>query len=772
MTDLFVEPNLVSKTKGSFIYLANQPVTELSMLMSGKVTVVRGNTSMDAKPGEIIGLYDIMSDKYDYTYIAAEDCILMTLSGTGLKALEKDLTMYPNIRGALVSSIGKLAVHLSSQYVKYVRQTDSLCSFLNNKFENYKILCNDNLISLPDLTDMSEDFTLTSQDSVSDSSDYINYYNELLKMDPPVCSAFYEASEYISFTHFKEAYELCEDYSQHLKDVLSKLKKAGMHLISTEGAYLFGMYCNLHTELLKTGRNTASTHRILTEMFSHAQLIGINKTMLANASALLNDITKNAAEALTKGDSSQKETANDDWEKIKQTATGMLDKLLSYSNLPSESLIQFKDAVLAFRELKDKNDTSETTTTIRKTIAKHFYPIYEAIFFKYVETGSKNKLVELFLNTCLIDENLVSEHQLQEIFAMDIDSVKNIDGFQVYTMYEWLLEIFKGNQEPSRNEFDQDYAATIRDRKRTEKLTETQVTTMMMDKKAKTKFEIQNFFRSSHRITCGQILGFCPILYSDYPDEQFSSLFVSKKRVADTFAKYRTLDFSIFYRTVPYEINRFGLEKEILQKEVLPCIILNPIIGQKGIMWQELAGAKKDTPARFSFPILFRGDFNVCVLRSFGQFRWELCKNIEGPHWSDIRQKSLTSEYFDYISYYKKNHEISTEAKEKIKTVLTKYHNNFKEVFTNDYLAYMTYESGGASRLNKVARAILFRYCPFGAETRKALLSSPVYTDLIAYHDKNCAAKLRRIGGVLATITNNGGTISPELEVNRNFYTL
>ena len=217
MADLFIEPNLVSKTKGSFIYLSNQPVTELSLLMSGKVNVVRGNTSLEATPGEIIGLYDIMSDKYDYTYIAAEDCILMTLSGTSIGALEKDLAMYPNIRGALVSSIGKLAVHLSSQYDKYVRQTDSLCTFLNTKFESYKALCNDNLISLPDLSDISEDFSLQSDDSESDSSDYINYYNELLKMESSVCNTFYEASEYIAHTHFKEAYELCVDTLNSLR---------------------------------------------------------------------------------------------------------------------------------------------------------------------------------------------------------------------------------------------------------------------------------------------------------------------------------------------------------------------------------------------------------------------------------------------------------------------------------------------------------------------------------------------------------------------------
>lgn len=772
MADLFNEPNIISKTKGSIIYLGSQPVTELSLLMSGKVAVTRGNISTDAKPGEIIGLYDIMSEKYDYTYIAAEDCTLMTLSGIGLGALEKDLLMYPDIRGALIASICKLAVHLSAQYENYVQQVNSLCSFLNTKLETYKTLCNDNLISLPDFSDMSEDFSLLSNDTESDSSDYINYYNELLKMDTSVRDAFYEAGEYISLTHFKEAYTLAEDLSQQLRRTLAKLKKAGMHLIGTDNSCLFGMYCALQTELLKSGRNTSITYRSITDMFSHAQLMGISKALLANAAALINALSKDTAQALTKGDSTQKEISSEDLDKIKQTATGMLDKLLAYSNLPSDVLIPFKDAVLAFRRLKDKNDTGEAATALRKTIAKYFYRIYEAIFFKYVETGSKNRLVEMFLNTCLIDENLVSERQLQELFSMNFEPVQKENDFQIYTMYEWLLEIFKGNQEPSRNEFDQDYAATIRDRKRSEKLTDTQVTTMMMDKKAKTRFEIQNFFRSSHRITCGQILGFCPILYSDYPEENFSSLFVSKKRAADAFAQYRKLDFSIFYRAVPYEINRFGLEKEILQKEVLPHIILNPVIGQKGIMWQELAGAKKDTPARFSFPIMFRGDFNACVLRSLGQFRWELCKNIEGPHWSDIRQKSLTSEYFDYISYYKKNHELSTEAREKIKTLLTKYHNNFKEVFTNDYVSYMTYESAGASRLNKISRAILFRYCPFNTEVRKSLLSSPVYTDLITYYNKTCTSKLRRIDGVLATITNNGGSITPELEINRNFYTL
>ena len=38
--------------------------------------------------------------------------------------------------------------------------------------------------------------------------------------------------------------------------------------------------------------------------------------------------------------------------------------------------------------------------------------------------------------------------------------------------------------------------------------------------------------------------------------------------------------------------------------------------------------------------------------------------------WNDITEPSLTSEYCDYIQFYRKNHDLSAEAKEKIKNAL------------------------------------------------------------------------------------------------------
>jgi len=70
-----------------------------------------------------------------------------------------------------------------------------------------------------------------------------------------------------------------------------------------------------------------------------------------------------------------------------------------------------------------------------------------------------------------------------------------------------------------------------------------------------------------------------------------------------------------------------------------------------------------------------------------------------------------------------KTNALSADVKEKIKTALTRARNNYREVFVSDYIGWMKYESQGSFRLNKVARDIFIRYCPFSKEVRQNLAS-------------------------------------------------
>lgn len=189
-------------------------------------------------------------------------------------------------------------------------------------------------------------------------------------------------------------------------------------------------------------------------------------------------------------------------------------------------------------------------------------------------------------------------------------------------------------------------------------------------------------------------------------------------------------------------------------------------------MWQETAGIKRDTSARFMFPVFTAVDIDDMMIETLGRYRWEICRKIQGVHWNDIREKSLTAEYCDYLQFYRKNHELSTEAKEKVKSALLRGRNNYREVFVKDYQNWIKFEAKGSYRLNKIARDILIVYCPFSKSIREDLKSNPMYQNAMHKLAVENAKKIQRIRGVYDKYQKSGGTITPELAENLDYYSL
>ena len=212
------------------------------------------------------------------------------------------------------------------------------------------------------------------------------------------------------------------------------------------------------------------------------------------------------------------------------------------------------------------------------------------------------------------------------------------------------------------------------------------------------------------------------------------------------------------------------MNKEMIYKEVLPYVILMPNAGTRAMMWQETAGSKRDTPARFVFPILTAVSLEDLMLGVCGRYRWEICRKVQGMRWNDITEPSLTSEYCDYIQFYRKNHDLSAEAKEKIKNALSRAKNNYREVFVMDYISWIRYEAKGSFRLNRLARDILFRYCPFNQKIREGLVDHPMYQDIFQKYRILTERKLRHMRAFTDKYRKNGGEMTPELEENMAFF--
>lgn len=287
---------------------------------------------------------------------------------------------------------------------------------------------------------------------------------------------------------------------------------------------------------------------------------------------------------------------------------------------------------------------------------------------------------------------------------------------------------------------------------------------MVNDPKEQVLFEIRNMFQSVNKISFGRVLSFCPVFSEHNVLKDLEASLVSVDKVEEAFKKIREIDFSAYYRDVTYANPDLGIAKESIGVEVLPDIILMPNVGTRGIAWQEIEGRKRTTPARMMVSLFQMEDLTNILVRLTGDFRWEMCKRVQGARWNDISEASLTSEYFDYIQFYRKNRELSADAKDKIKLSMQKAKNSYKEMFIRDYEAWILYEGAGSPRLNKVSRNIIFTYCPFSKAIRQKLLINPLYKDTMARYDIKLAQKLHHYDNLFQKLKNTGTAIPQELQ--------
>jgi hypothetical protein len=360
-----------------------------------------------------------------------------------------------------------------------------------------------------------------------------------------------------------------------------------------------------------------------------------------------------------------------------------------------------------------------------------------------------------------VDERLLEDEQLTFLCQTHNNGYRSV--CRIFTMREWLEEIYSGRKEPSRNEFNEDYTEYLRIQKKEGKITAEEEERFNQDISEKLHFEIQNFFLSNMRAVNGQLSTFVPFLYKDIFYSAMDKLWLSKQTIADCIDQYRTIDYTVFLHDVMFSAPESGVEREYILKEIAPDLIILPVYGQNSSMWQEIEGRKRDSHARILFPTFSEGPLDDMVIKAFGRYRWELCRCVQGMAWNNIQEKSLTSEYVDYIQFYRKNRDLTDEKREKIKLQIQKAKNNSREIFVLDYEAWMKSEANGALKLNKIAREIIATYCPFNAETRERLERNPAFADACARQKRDAGKRAKTLDLKVRQIESNGCEVPQEM---------
>lgn len=745
--------NVIKLNAGAVLAKRQDKVMEWYLIQEGTVVQKFGFSEIVLGKNSMIGILE--TDWYICDYVVKEDVSMIAVPCKNGAELQRMLAEHVNFRPVFLKAALEQRHKALGLYLELRKKCDFLHKSAEKVYEDYQALCGELLIEEQpfmridsfeaiELTHRAESWEINSSNSLMKT--YLKEYMQLMVRDNGLCvGAIMDAAAQM------------RRVTQGINEMVKYLSYNREILFAESENDLFHLYFDLAVTASGQKQDIEKIKIGMKNICDVMQVLGVFSV-------------KQIAEA-------KKRYENYDFAK---TTTGRINvasedcvvHIMEYAEYDKVKISEFKQLLDAYKSLPDMLSTDSDAYRLRKQITQEFYQIYYKAFMKSMEQKEKlSPIMVMFFNFGFMDVEMLGEEHTNAVYNLT-EHLGLFESEHVYTIYQWLIRIYKGESDPSKNEFDQDYRAYLLEQRKHGELTEQQMKELEHRSDKKVEFEIMNLFTTGNRMTYGKVSTFCPVLNEGDFINSVEKLALTAEKIELAINKVRDVDFSIFYREIIFRDAEKGIPQEPIMKEVLPDVILMPVVGIRGAMWQETANAKTDTSARFLFPIFMANDLDEQMSENMGRYRWEICRRIQGVYWNDIREKSLTAEYCDYLQFYRKNSNLSAEAKEKVKLALSRSRNSYREVFAKDYQNWLKFESKGSFRLNKVAREILIQYCPFVKETREELKTNPVYEPAFSKLEINNQKKVQRLMAIYDKYVAAGGTVTADLKDNLMFYQL
>ncbi|GEM_PF-1513052 len=400
-------------------------------------------------------------------------------------------------------------------------------------------------------------------------------------------------------------------------------------------------------------------------------------------------------------------------------------QILKYSDMPEEEKANLTKILNAFKKLPDKMDANPDARRIRAQLTRSYWTLYYHCFMKSLDGQPIPLPVQFMFKYGFLDETLLSEKNTLPLFSLRDDFKGLID---IYHVYDWLQKIYSEEKVPSITEMGLTFEKHLLEEAKSKTYAEMEALRSDTEKikRYKVQFEINQMINACARVCSESLATALPILINETLMLETSKSFLYGQQIDDVVESIRKLDYTVFNREV---IVKTKFRVELIETEVIPDFIILPTTGSRVMMWQDLESNNKRSKARFAIPQFFVGDLRKTLILALARFRWEICKTQKGPQWADPIEGGITGIYFDYINFYKKNPNLSEEAKMKIDEHVRNYRSN-RERFAIDYLTYIEFESKGIAKMNRVLRDLFYRYIPFTKEVREKLKSIPIYEEI------------------------------------------
>lgn len=748
---------------GETIYQIGDKITEVSIIIKGNAEASSEHSRSTVTAGNILGIPEAYAGEHIFNITALDEVTVYSYKYTSPEDLVLILRMKPELGAVITHSMFRAISINIAKYETLLKNSQSLYKYIKDNYESYKTICSvigTNVKSIPALDNL-EPYQLKEKLDVW----IVDYYKALKALPTEVKKEFFNTNTEICYGMVMEASKNLLTINELNRNMSEYISSAEDILLNEEEVDIFNLITGLAVKAYTTGKDTSEIMKLVDSITAYLQESYftdkdlLNKRIVDYKDRIQNiDFTEDESE----------ETESGDKTKLKAELVYSLDTILQYSRISEEEANAFKEMLEAYKALPDKNSIDTDARVIRKQLTSQFFDLYETVALRSFDDFGYPKVVRMFLYFGYLDEDLAGKANAE--FLLKLVDRKHLDTEgHVFTLIEWLEMIYRGIREPSKNDLDLDYANFLREERKSGRIDEKEEKAFLDDKARKVSFEIRNMAKSANLITFGRISTYCPVFSKHNVIKKLETMQVNAPLVDDALENIKNIDYTAFYREVLYKNEEAKVSKEYIKMEVIPDVILMPNVGIRGGMWQEFYGADRKTPGRFLLPIFCTEDVKDIMIRLTGEFRWELCRRIQGYRWNDITDKSLTSEFTDYIQFYRKNSELSPEAKERIRLNLIKCKNNLREYFVREYLVWIKSESQGAARLNKISRSILNTYIPFAPAIRQTLRKNPMFGELMEKYDIKMKKELHNLEIRFSKIEKEGGKITPELLEYKEF---
>lgn len=747
--------------KNKTIYKAGQPLTALHLITSGSVRVYSPTGEYLIGKGDMIGICEICSEVHFLAYETVEAVHIMNYPLPNPEALQDLFERNPDLASLSVISAFRQMCTMLNHCEESALTCGNLYNRLHEHLNAYRAFCQQYQLTAKELADLEQITTYVGMETPD--MWLTDFYQGLLQIfsSNPSASVAREPAVVTGFLRkasldFRKTFLSLEEQRHYQEQLLH-------YYISQEGEDLLSCYTSLFYQVAQASADTTDIYTaiqgVITTITSNAAL---DKPQLATR---LQGFRENMLRLGTK----QPVSSDTPHAEVHEQLAGSLSSILEYAAADIETSSTFRQNVDDYKQLSDKSSSDEHACRLRRKLTEGFYTLYTHVLKKSLTADAPLPLpVKLFLTFGYVDEDLAGTTNSLYLSKL-VSGPDDMNGDGVYTFYNWIKNIYEGKKQPSRNEFGEDYIDYLHKQKASGKLSEQELQDLTDNPMRKVEFELANMFPTVNKITYGRVTTFCPIFASDNILKEPASCYVTADAIRSVLDKIRSIDYSAFYRE-SLNMDSPVAQKETIHVECLPDMILMPNAGIRGVTWQEIEGRKRTTPSRMMLSIFHMEDLYATTIRLVGDYRWEMCKRVQGARWNDLSERSLTSEYFDYIQFYKKNNDLTPEAKERIRQSLMGAKNSFKEMFIRDYLLWIMLESSASPRLNKIARQILFTYCPFSYEVRQKVQSNPLYGELLRRHDVQCQQHLNHLNKLCQKLRNEGTQVPETIEQEVEYY--